>query len=75
MKLIDVQLPFFIPLWRRVVLVALCLGWALVELSNGAVMFALLFGGIGLFCAHQFFIAFDPKDPEKEAGEDTDEQP
>lgn len=63
MKLLDVQLPFFLPLWRRVLVVAMCLGWALLELATGSPGWAVLFGGLGLYCAHQFFIAFDPKDP------------
>ncbi|MFW2544881.1 hypothetical protein ACN2XU_19785 [Primorskyibacter sp. 2E107] len=65
MKLIDVQLPFFRPLWRRVVTVAVCILWALFELSMGNSGWALAFGAIGLYCAYQFFIAFDPpSDPD-----------
>jgi hypothetical protein len=64
MKLLDVQHPFFIPLWRRIATVAACIGWAGVEFWNGNAFWGVLFGGIGLFCAHQFFIAFDPKAPE-----------
>lgn len=63
-KLFDVQHPFFIPLWRRVAVVALTLGWALFELTAGSPVWAMLFGAAGIYCAHQFFIAFDPKDPE-----------
>lgn len=57
----DLQQEFYRPLWLRIAIVALCLGWALVELSAGAPIWALLFGGIGLYAGHQFFIAFDPK--------------
>ena len=63
MRLLDVQHPFFIPLWRRVATVSACLGWAVVELVLGNTGWAMLFGGIGLYCAHQFFIAFDPPPP------------
>ncbi len=62
MKLIDVQHRFFIPLWRRVLVVAVCLGWAAVEFSGRQWPWGLLFVAIGLYCAHQFFIAFDPPD-------------
>lgn len=55
----DVQHPFFLPLWRRIVTVAACLGWAAVELSGGNVFWAILFAAPGVWCAHQFFIAFD----------------
>jgi hypothetical protein len=68
-RFFDVQVPFFIPLWRRVVTVAACLGWAALELWWGNPGWALLFGALGLYCAHQFFIAFDPKDDHD--GRDT----
>lgn len=55
----DVQHPFFLPLWRRVATVAACLGWALFELSAGNLFWAILFAAPGVWCAHQFFIAFD----------------
>lgn len=64
MKLLDVQHPFFIPLWRRIAVVAVCLGWAVFETVAGSGIWALVFGGLGLFCAHQFFIAFDPPQPD-----------
>jgi hypothetical protein len=64
MRLFDVQHPFFRPLWRRVAVVAICLGWAVFELLGGAVFWAILFGAAGLYCAHQFFLAFDPPDDQ-----------
>lgn len=63
MNFFNVQTPFFIPLWRRIVVVVLTLGWALFELANGQVVWAMIFGASGLWCAHQFFIAFDPPEP------------
>ncbi|MCC7321649.1 MAG: hypothetical protein IT542_11815 [Rubellimicrobium sp.] len=60
MKLLDVQHPFFVPLWRRVAVVALCLGWALVEFLQGSAFWGMLFGAVGVYCIHQFFVAFDP---------------
>jgi hypothetical protein len=65
---IDVQHPFFKPLWRRIAVVAVCLGWAAVEYSSGAVFWAVLFGGIGLYCAYAFFLAFDPDGPPDHRG-------
>ena len=61
-KLIDVQIPFFIPVWRRVAVVGLCFGWALLELTADNIECAVLAAGIGIYCAHQFFLAFDPKE-------------
>lgn len=68
MNFFNVQTPFFIPLWRRIVVVVLTLGWALVELAGGQVFWAMIFGAAGLWCAHQFFIAFDPPEPPESGG-------
>ncbi|MGP9791165.1 hypothetical protein [Roseinatronobacter sp. NSM] len=64
MKFFDMQHPFYRPMWRRVVITALCFGWALFEFATANPFFGILFGAIAVFCAHQFFIAFDPKDPD-----------
>lgn len=66
LRAFDVQSRMFIPLWRRVAVVGLCGLWAFFEWSSGNSGWALLFGAIGAYCAHQFFIAFNP--PEDEGG-------
>ena len=66
MKLIDVQHPFFIPVWRRVALVSVCLGWAIYEFSTGAPFWGFLFGAAGLYCGWQFFAVFNPKPDQLE---------
>ena len=71
MAIIDVQHPFFKPLWRRVAVVALCLGWGLFEFASGTPFWGVLFVGLGLFCAHQFFVAFDPDGADKPDEEDS----
>ena len=43
-RLLDLQHPFFIPLWRRVLIVAACLGWAVVEVVGQNGVWAVLFG-------------------------------
>jgi hypothetical protein len=53
--------PFFIPLWRRIATVALCLGWAVLEFTSGNPGWGTLFGGIGLIAARGFFFGFDPE--------------
>jgi hypothetical protein len=59
---LNVRIPFFIPLWRRVLTVALIAGWAGVELFLGNPYWAMLAGGIGLFIAYEFFVGFDAED-------------
>lgn len=69
MDRLGIRHPFFRPLWRRGLTVALCLGWALVELSWGNWGWAVLFGGIGAVAGYEFFIAFDPGNYEETDGD------
>ena len=69
--LFEVAHPIFRPLWRRVLVTALCLGWALVELANGAVIWAAVFGACGAYLFVQFFVRFDPADYEAPTDEDA----
>lgn len=54
--LVDPNAPFFRPLWVRVLCVVLPLLWAGVELSSGAVFWAILFGAAGVYLAFELFI-------------------
>lgn len=60
MKLLNVQLEFFRPLWRRIAVVVVCFGWAVVEFTVGEPFWGLLLGGIGAYCTREFFWVFDP---------------
>lgn len=71
MRLIEPRHPFFRPLWRRIAVVVVSLGWALFELSTGAVFWAILFGAIGAYAAWEYFVVFDPANYEdKTKGEE-----
>ena len=70
MKLLDVQHPFFKPLWLRVVIFGFCLAWAIFEFATGAPFWGVLFGAIGVYCGWQFFVVFDPKPDRKEEQEE-----
>ena len=63
--------PFFIPLWRRIATVALCLGWAVLEFTSGGPAWGMLFGGIGLIAAWGFFIGFDAEEIRARAEEEA----
>ncbi len=62
--MLDLKHPFFNPLWRRIVVVVLCLGWAVVEVLGGSPGWAVVFAGIGLFAAYQFFVGWTPVAPK-----------
>jgi hypothetical protein len=53
-KLIDLYHPFFAPVWIRIVVVVVLVAWGLFELSTGAVLWAIIFIGIGAICAWRF---------------------
>lgn len=59
---LDLRHPFFRSLWRRVAVVAVCLGWAAFEIAMGAMLWGMLFAGLGAVCAWQFFLGYDPDD-------------
>lgn len=59
-KLIELRHPFFAPLWRRVLTVAVIAAWVLVELSSGNIGWAIASGALAAFCAYEFFVIFDP---------------
>lgn len=62
-KAFDLRHPFFAPIWRRVLVVALTFGWAGVEYWNGSTGWALAFAGAGAWCVYQFFVVWElPED-------------
>ncbi|MDG1936351.1 MAG: hypothetical protein P8I83_08055 [Paracoccaceae bacterium] len=63
-KFINVQQPFFIPLWRRIGVVSACLIWTVLEIYGQNEIWAMFAAAITLYCAHQFFISFNPDSEE-----------
>lgn len=53
--LFDLQVEFFLPVWRRVVVVAVCAIWALVEFMAGSMLWGIVFSGLTGGSAQQFF--------------------
>ena len=52
--LLDLQHPWFIPLWRRVAVTAVCLFWTVMEVCIGGPFWLLLFGALTLFVLLRF---------------------
>lgn len=53
-KFLDPAHPFFRPVWVRVVVVGLALGWGVVELIFGSPGWAMLFAAVGLYALWVF---------------------
>ena len=56
-KFFDLAVPFFLPVWRRVVTVVVPILWAFVEFANGAAFWGLIFLALGGIASWQFFTA------------------
>lgn len=55
--LFDVDVPFFLPVWRRVVAVGFAICWGLFELSTGAIFWGMIFVAMGCIAGWRFSIA------------------
>jgi hypothetical protein len=47
---------FYRPLWIRLGIVILCLGWGVVEVLTHSPGFAILFFAVGGYAAYRFFM-------------------
>ncbi|MEO1639908.1 MAG: hypothetical protein AAFU41_11765 [Pseudomonadota bacterium] len=56
-RLLDFDIPFFLPVWRRVAFVLVPLLWAMFEFSTGAVTWVLIFLGLGGIAVWKFSVA------------------
>lgn len=66
MGFFELQTPFFRPLWRRCLVVALCLGWAVFEFVTGSPFWGIIFGAFGAIAVWQFFLAPWPENDSEE---------
>jgi hypothetical protein len=68
MRIFDLQQPFFLSIWRRLLVVAVCLGWAGVEFATAAPLWGIIFGGLGIYAVWQFFFDSWPDRDENSKG-------
>lgn len=59
----DTRHPFYRPLWRRVLIVAVCLVWGAVEFWYEAPFWGTIALGLGAYAAWTFLYAYDPDGP------------
>ena len=59
----DTDHPFFRPLWRRIALVAVCLGWAALEFYSGARTWGIIALAFAGYAAWQYLYAY--KEPDQ----------
>ncbi len=59
--------PFLRPLWRRVVLVAICFCWAAFEFAAGSQMWGMIVLFMGAYGAWQYLYLYKPAAPDEPA--------
>ena len=70
MKLLDIEHPFYAPLWRRVAILAVILVWAAVEFLTGSTGWGAGCTALAAYCAYQFFVVFRAADPKDDGAQD-----
>jgi hypothetical protein len=65
----DAEHPFFRPLWRRIVLVVFCFGWAGFEFYHGNQTWGLITLAVAAYGVWTFFIAYKPPPDDPEAND------
>lgn len=60
MQLIDPKHSFYRPLAVRLIIVAVCLGWAILELTTGEPFWAILSGALGVYAAWMLLVNYTP---------------
>ncbi len=71
MRAFDLQVEFFIPLWRRVAVVVVCVVWSLFEFVTLAPLWGVIFGAMGIYAAWQFFFTGWPESVASSVGNDA----
>lgn len=56
-RLFDVEIPFFLPVWRRYAVVAVAVFWGFFEISTGALFWGMIFVGMGSIAGWRFYTA------------------
>ena len=56
-SLLDVEIPFFLPVWRRYLVITVAVCWGLFEISTGALFWGMIFVGMGSIVGWRFYTA------------------
>ena len=60
----DLRSPALRPLWLRILIVAICAAWTVVELSAGDLFWAIIFGASAAFLYRKLIWKFDQSSDE-----------
>ncbi|QRM56391.1 hypothetical protein [Sinorhizobium sp. BG8] len=66
MKFIDPGHPFYKPLWIRLVIVAVCVGWTALEFYNNEEMWGTIFLVVSAYATAQLLLFYKPSSGAEE---------
>jgi hypothetical protein len=67
----ELQIDFFLPVWRRVAVILVCFVWAMVEFGSGAPLWGTIFASLGIYAVWQFFLTDWPATGTASKSSDT----
>ncbi len=73
MKIIDTDHPFYRPLWRRLLLVAVCAAWTAVEFYNNEQTWGTIFLVVTAYVFANLILFFKPSAAAEKSAEETEE--
>ncbi len=71
--MIDLDHPFYRPLWARLLIVGVCVAWSGLEFWSGAPGWGMIVGLVGLYAAYKLLYEYHRRgtgDPVGESGQD-----
>ena len=63
--MIDPDHPFYKPLWRRILIPAVCWVWAIIEFIGDEPFWGVIVGALGAYATYKLFIEKRPPPAEK----------
>ena len=60
----DLQVPFFLPVWRRILLVGACFVWSIFEFATAAPFWGVIFGAFCCYALWQLFLREWPENTD-----------
>ncbi len=70
--MIDLDHPFYKPLWARLLIVGACGIWAGFEFYSGAAFWGVIVSAVGIYAAYKLFYEFGRRPQVNIAEDDQD---
>lgn len=65
MGFVDLQVPFFLPMWRRILLVVVCFTWGIFEFLTASPFWGAIFCALGGFALWKLLLSGWPENADQ----------